>query len=155
MNLKDELFLIAGALQNAGIEYALCGGMAVAIHGFPRATQDVDILIRAEDLDRAQQALGVIGYDLPSGIIRFDTGLPTERRLFRVTKVEGREFLTLDLLLLSPFLEDVWHGREWQRVEGRQLQVVSRAGLAKMKRAAGRPQDLADLAQLGLEEEGE
>jgi len=89
-----------------------------------------------------------VGYDLTSGIIPFDTGLATERRVFRVTKVEGRDFLTLDLLLVSPFLQDVWATREEHVVEGRRLRVVSLAGLTKMKRAAGRRQDLADLDYL-------
>jgi hypothetical protein len=149
MNLKDELLLIVDSLRNACVDYALCGGIAVAMHGFPRATRDIDMLIREQDLDHAQQALAKVGYDLTSGIIPFDTSQPTARRIFRVTKVEGGDFLTLDLILVSPFLEDVWLSREQHVVDGRLLQVISRAGLIKMKRVAGRPQDLADLAQLG------
>ncbi len=148
MNLKDELFLIVETLDRGGIEYALCGGLAVAVHGYVRATKDIDILIRTEDLTAAERALAEVGYDLTSGIIPFDTGLATERRVFRVTKVEGRDFLTLDLLLVSPFLQDVWATREEHVVEGRRLRVVSLAGLTKMKRAAGRRQDLADLDYL-------
>jgi hypothetical protein len=133
MNLKDELLLVTTSLGEVGIDYALCGGMAVVIHGYPRATRDIDLLIRQEDLDRARKSLASCGYDFEAGIISFDTDLPTERRVFRVTKVEGRE----DHL-----------------VAGRTLRVVSKLGLAKMKRVAGRPQDLADLSQLGLEETG-
>jgi hypothetical protein len=105
-------------------------------------------LIRPEDLDAAERVLAEVGYDLTSGILPFDTGLATERRVFRVNKAEGRDFLTLDLILVSPFLQDVWDTREQLLVEGRRLQVVSRAGLTKMKRVAGRPQDLADLHYL-------
>lgn len=36
MNLKDELDSLIDALRSAGIDYAVCGGMAMAIHGHPR-----------------------------------------------------------------------------------------------------------------------
>ena len=57
--------------------------------------------------------------------------------------------MTLDLLLVTPYLEDAWSEREKLRVGDFEMQVVSRRGLAKMKKAAGRPIDLADLAGLG------
>ena len=79
---------------------------------------------------------------------------PTERRVFRLTKVEGNSHMTVDLVLVNPLLEDVWAAREKHLVEGKTLRVVSREGLGKMKRLAGRPQDLADLSQLGLEPGG-
>ena len=59
--------------------------------------------------------------------------------------------LTVDLLLVTPVLEDVWASREVFEWEGRRVTVVSLAGLTKMKRMAGRDQDLADLENLGVE----
>ena len=53
---------------------------------------------------------------------------------------------------VSPFLESVWEDREIFRIEGREISVVSRGGLGKMKRTAGRPQDLNDIQQPGLDE---
>jgi hypothetical protein len=153
MNLRDELFLVTDTLENARIDHAICGGMAVVVHGYPRLTRDIDLLLREEDLERARSALEKVGYTLSAGILPFDVGKSTERRVFRVTKVEGARYMTLDLVLVSPFLEDVWKGRQKHLVEDRTLYVVSRAGLAKMKRAAGRPQDLADLSQLGLDDD--
>ena len=67
-------------------------------------------------------------------------------------EMSNGEQLTLDIVLVSQFLENVWNDREGYRVEEHELRVVSRAGLAKMKRAAGRPKDLADLTHLGLDE---
>jgi hypothetical protein len=60
MNLKDELFLIVETLDRGAVEYALCGGMAVAVHGYVRATKDIDLLIRAEDLDVAERVLAEV-----------------------------------------------------------------------------------------------
>ena len=151
MNLQDELFLVTDALERGGVDYALCGGIAVVIHGHPRLTRDIDVLMREDDLDRAQKALGAAGYTLPSGILPFDVGKPTERRVFRVTKAVGSAHRPVELIFVSPFLEPVWKDREARLVAGRTLRVVSKTGLTLMKRAAGRPQDLADLAQLGDE----
>ncbi len=148
MNLKDELFLVTGALESAGIDYALCGGLAVVIHGYPRLTRDLDLLVREADLEPARKALEGAGFALSSGILTFDAGKPTERKLFRVTKAQGQDHLTVDMLLVNPFLREVWKGREQHLVEGKTLRVVSLEGLIKMKRAAGRPQDLADISQL-------
>jgi hypothetical protein len=52
MNLKDELVQVIEALGSSAIPYALCGGIAVVIHGYPRLTKDIDLLIRDEDLAR-------------------------------------------------------------------------------------------------------
>lgn len=149
MQLKDELFLVARTLEDAGIGYAVCGGLAVIIHGYPRSTRDIDLLIQAEDLERARKALERAGYAIASGWLPLDAGEPTEMRVFRLAKVEGGDCMTLDLVLVTPFLEDVWRNRENYLVEGRPLCVVSREGLIKMKRLGGRPQDLADLSELG------
>ena len=62
MNLRDEFLAVLDALADAKLDYAICGGFAVAIHGYPRLTQDIDLLVRAEDLDSARGALQRAGY---------------------------------------------------------------------------------------------
>ncbi len=151
MNIKDELLRIVGALAAADIDYAVAGGLAVAIHGCPRLTVDVDILIRGEDLDRARAAMATIGFDLESGMIRLGTGPAGEPSLFRLVKAEGTEFLTLDLLMMAPQHEKPWTSREPFELGGRVVWVVSKDALIEMKRQAGRPQDLADIAALETE----
>jgi len=150
MNIKDELLRIIDALTAADIEYAVAGGLAVAIHGCPRLTVDIDILIRDEDLDRARAVLATTGFDLESGLIRLSEDPVEGERLFRLTKTEGTEFLTLDLLL-TPRHEEIWASREQFEFGGRQVCVVSRETLIEMKRRAGRPKDLADIAALESE----
>lgn len=151
-DLKTELSRIAAALTAERVEYALCGGLAVAVHGYPRATRDLDFLVREDDLARIESVLRGLGFTLPAGIIPFDVGKETERRIYRISKAEGENLLTLDLILVTPVLEEVWSDRETYEVGDQKIQVVSREGLGKMKRAAGRPQDLADLDQLGLDD---
>ena len=148
MNINDELEAIARAFNESGIEYALCGGLAVAVYGYPRATQDINILIRESDLKQATGVLGKQGYSISAGIIPLDVGKESESRLYRLSKARGDDLLTVDLLLVSPTMDDVWEDREAFLVGDYEITVVSLSGLRKMKRLSGRPQDLVDLERL-------
>ncbi len=148
LNINDELESIARSLNENGIEYALCGGLAVAVHGYPRATQDIDMLIRESDLNQVIALLGNKGYCRSAGIIPFDVGKESESRIYRISKVSGEDLLTLDLVLVSPIMQDVWEDRETFQIGDYEITVVSLSGLKKMKRLSGRPQDLVDLQQL-------
>ncbi|MBN1868482.1 nucleotidyltransferase family protein [Candidatus Sumerlaeota bacterium] len=152
LNIDEELRRIAVALGDRDVPYALCGGLAVALHGFPRATQDIDILVREEDADRIVSILRELGYNLSAGTIPFRAWKETESRILRVSKADGEDLLTVDLVLVSSILEDVWEGRETYPVGEYDLSVVSLDGLRKMKRLAGRPQDKVDLERLEREE---
>jgi len=153
MNLKDELLLVTNTLNAHNIPYAVCGGFAVVIHGCPRLTIDIDVIIREEDLENAKKVLAPIGFDLESGLICFKTGTPAESRLFRLSKVEGTEFLTLDLILVTPPIDDVWQSRQLFQFDNRSVWVVSRDGLIKMKRQAGRLRDQLDISMLENKEQ--
>ncbi len=148
MDLKKELLGLVRAFGRADVPYALCGGMAVVLHGYPRLTRDVDLLIRSRDLDAARAALASAGFTIPGGLIPFDAGLSHERNVFRVSKAVGDDLLTVDLLLLPDFLAEVWKSRETYELEGVLVTVVSVDGLITMKRIAGRHQDLSDVEQL-------
>lgn len=151
MDLYEELVATIDALHEARLDYALCGGVAVAFHGYPRFTKDIDLLVRKDDLERIVAVLGKRGFRERVGPIRFDAGTDRERESYRISKPEGHEVLTVDLLQLSPALRTVWEGREAYEWKGRRVIVVSREGLRQMKRLAGHTQDLLDLEKLGLE----
>jgi hypothetical protein len=70
--------------------------------------------------------------------------------MHRVSKKVGRQLLVLHLILVDRNLKQAWKSRSTFEWMGRKLKVVSRDGLAKMKRSAGRKQDLADLEHLGI-----
>jgi predicted nucleotidyltransferase len=70
------------------------------------------------------------------------------RKVFRLSKRIGEDLLTIDLLLLPPFLKDVWKDRESYEVDGIPVTVVDRNGLIAMKKSAGRHQDLSDIENL-------
>ena len=65
MDLIDELAALIKALNDAGVRYALCGGLAMAVHGHPRATQDIDLLIPEEELAKIQQVAETVGFWIP------------------------------------------------------------------------------------------
>jgi hypothetical protein len=151
MNLYEELRGLIVALSEGGVEYGVCGGIALALHGLPRATRDIDILIQKRDLQRALAVVALLGFDTPARPMVFKRGEPDQIEVQRVSKLGAREPLSLDLLLVAPILEPVWESRQDFDWEGVTITAVSATGLAIMKRLAGRPQDLADLHRLGMD----
>lgn len=148
MNLVDELRTVVARLEQAGVDYALCGGVAVTIHGFVRATRDIDLLVAEADVERVLDLLRPEGWRFPAIPMTFDRGTPKERVVQRVSKIQGAQVLVLDLLVVGPPFRAAWQGRERVELTDGALWVVSRQGLAQMKRLAGRAQDLADLEHL-------
>jgi hypothetical protein len=148
VNLVDELHGIAAALAKANVAHAVCGGVAVTMHGATRSTKDIDILVKPDDLAQALDAVRPLGYVFSALPMVFEEGTTRERHVQRVSKIVGDEHIALDLILtmasLSGFLDD---RIEVALPEGH-LWVVSRDALLRMKRLAGRPQDLADIEKL-------
>jgi hypothetical protein len=140
----QELNALVGELERRSIDYALCGGVALAVHGAPRATQDIDLLLRPEDMDRLRAVARACKFTLESLPMDFASGITIQR----FTKlIQGQPFM-LDVLLVSPPVERVWADRIKLAFEGGTVCVVSRAGLIALKLAAGRPQDLVDIQRL-------
>ena len=154
MDLIRDFGALIDTFHRNGVEYAVCGGIAVTIYGYVRTTKDIDLLIRREDADRAVQLAAPIGFLDDSGSLSFESGTQRERTVRRVVKIDGRDVLILDLLLVSPILEPAWQSRTQVEWEGRLVSIVSRDGLALMKTLAGRDQDLTDLRQLGIRPNG-
>ncbi|MEP6704949.1 MAG: hypothetical protein ABJB34_09100 [Acidobacteriota bacterium] len=142
--LLSEFKSITEALNDAGIEYAVCGGWAMAIHGIPRATMDIDLLVLADDLEMIRQIAKDRGYDVEGLPLHFDVEI---RRVSKVDR-ESKQLITLDLLLVSEALRDVWETRQELSWDEGTTSVVSRDGLIKMKLLAGRKLDLADIEKL-------
>jgi hypothetical protein len=56
MDLFEELTQLIAAFDAGGVDYAVCGALALAIHGLPRATKDIDVLVEAAAIDRVRTA---------------------------------------------------------------------------------------------------
>ncbi len=151
MNLLDEFIAIITQLDDANIPYAICGGWALAIHGVPRFTRDIDLLVRSEDFLNVVNVAAICGFDSTVeslSLIQID-GSRCEVRRFN--KFHGEEHYVFDAILAQDSLEQVWASREWFEWKGRRVPVCSAIGLARMKRLASRPQDLVDIQSLGFD----
>jgi hypothetical protein len=148
MNLLNEFIQIVDCLNAHGIDYALCGGLAVAFHGYPRFTGDIDVLLLRDDLPRVKEALKTIDYTLAAGPFPFDSGTAKAREVHRISKIQEGAVFTLDLLIVNDVLRDAWKGREKYVLDGREIRIVSRSGLLEMKALAGRDQDRLDIKKL-------
>lgn len=148
MNLVDELHAIARALRQAEIDYAVCGGIAVTIHGATRTTKDIDLLVRPNDIAGILDAVRPLGFVFAALPMTFDEGTARERHVQRVSKVDGDHHLVLDLLAADAAFEGLLGERVEVELPEGPLAVVTRDALVKMKRLAGRAQDLADIEAL-------
>jgi Uncharacterised nucleotidyltransferase len=144
-DLAAEFEGVLAKLAEHGIEYAVCGGMAMALHGYLRATVDIDLLIRPEDEERIYAAVEPFGYIFRANPMRFDKGAMEIRR---VTKLVEGDPLMLDLLLVTEQSEHVWQGRWKVTWRGKPVSVVSPEGLIALKLSRSSLQDLADIERL-------
>ena len=153
LDLYEELLTVTRAFAAAKIEYAICGGMAMAIHSIPRNTVDLDLLIRREDLERSEQVAAGLGYTFRARPVMFSDGTVEIRRITKVDP-ESHDPLMLDLLLVTPAIEDVWSSRQaFETAEGEVISVVSREGLVKLKSFRSSGRDLDDIKLLRGETE--
>ena len=147
-DLEKELMVATKALAETGVSYALCGGLALAVHGHPRATKDIDFLVPAGSVGTGLEALGRAGFTLRAGPIPPGTAGPHPQRRFRATKVSGGARLTVDLLEVSASDASAWDTRVSLEWKGQPRSVVSRQGLIDMKRLSTRLKDRADVETL-------
>jgi hypothetical protein len=149
LDLESELDLLLATLSRAKIQYAVCGGLAMAIHGKPRATIDIDVLIRPEDEECVYAAVEPLGFRIKAKPMNFAGGTMQIRR---VTKIDADgDVLMLDLLLVTPTYEDVWRSRQTVEWRDQMIFVVSREGLIALKSSRSSKQDLADIESLESE----
>ena len=143
--LNPDFRDILSALSDAKAEYLLVGAYAMAFHGLPRATGDLDLWVRAspENADRVLAALRVFGAPMEmfkreelcrEGWV-YQIGV-TPRRIDFMTGLSGIEFAS------------AWPLRIRISLDGVEISVIDRASLVRNKKAAGRPKDLADVAEL-------
>jgi hypothetical protein len=135
------------ALVDAGVEFVVVGAYALAFHGAPRASGDIDVFLRPspDNAAKAWRAFGAFGAPLSAaGVVQADfekpdlvyqIGLPP-RRIDVLTSISGVSF------------DEAWASRASATVEGRTVFFIGRDMYVRNKLAAGRPKDLADAARL-------
>jgi len=146
--MLDRLKEVFASFQGHEVRYVTIGGIAAVLHGVPRATFDLDLLIDAtpENARRLLDALLDAGMGTAS-LVTPEEILEKEITIFR-------DRVRVDVQTRTPGLRfaDAWQRRETMDFRGQSFYVVSRADLIAAKRAAGRPIDLEDARLL---EEGQ
>lgn len=145
--LKD----VFASFQRHDVRYVVIGGIASVLHGVPRATFDLDILILAER-DNAQRLLAAL---LEAGLGTAALTTPEDLLANEITVFSDR--VRLDVQTSTPGLRfaDAWQNRETMTYQGQSFFVVSKADLIASKCGAGRPVDLEDVRLLKLPKQGE
>ncbi|HMP76496.1 MAG TPA: nucleotidyltransferase family protein [Kiritimatiellia bacterium] len=151
LELITEFARVAEALRGKRLRYALVGGLAMAVHGFARATKDIDFLVHPEDLDRVRRALATAGFRVRSEVMTFNaTGITLHRLIKTYTDTEDYFLVDLMVPLRPAHLEMIQRARRMKWSNGF-IRVLRREDLIDLKRDAGRPQDLADIQRLSNE----
>lgn len=156
----ESLAAIAAALRDADVRYLIVGGLAVAAHGFGRATFDVDLVVQLQPDNalRAMRALAGLGYKPLVPVSAPDFADPRTREgwirdkrmiVFQLHSERHRD-TRIDVFVAEPFDFD----REYDLAlvgnlsGGLQLRFVRLETLIRMKEAAGREKDKEDVRQL-------
>jgi Nucleotidyl transferase AbiEii toxin, Type IV TA system len=147
LDLYEELRTLIRALDKHEIDYALCGGIAMAIYNRPRATVDIDLLIVADSLGELIKVARDLEYTVRGLDLTFANDTIEIRRVSKIDRETGF-VLSLDMLLVTPQIQQIWDSRVRANWEDGRLSVVSREGLIALKELSGRPQDLADIHAL-------
>ena len=147
LDLYDEFRTLVALLDANEIDYAVCGGFAMAVHGRPRATVDIGLLILSESLASLISLAGTAGYNIRGKDPSFAGGAIETRRVSKIDADSG-DLISLDLLLVTPEILSVWKSRVDADWEGGKLSIVSRSGLIALKKLRGSGQDLDDIQEL-------
>lgn len=160
MRLADVTAILR-ALNDAPARYLIVGGLAVVAHGYVRATVDLDIVLQLEreNVLRAMKALEGIGY---RPLVPVDSAEFADEQMRKTWREEKHMVVfqmrnpdprstRLDIFVEEPFpFADELARAKWEELAGIQAPVLRLERLLQMKRESGRPQDLADIAQLRL-----
>jgi hypothetical protein len=143
--LNPDFRDMLSVLCDEGAEFLLVGAYALATHGLPRATGDMDIWIRRSQENAAlvwralrrfgAPVAGLSEDDLNTPNLVFQIGI-APRRIDILTSIDAVQF------------DEAWLDRRVVEIEGLSIGVIGRSHLIQNKKAVGRPQDLADVAWL-------
>jgi hypothetical protein len=145
--MNEKQISLLAAFAAAKVEFAVVGGVAVNMHGYIRATNDLDIFIRptAENALAAFNALRTLGIPLegltPADLLDDEDNLrfgPGEDHIDILSSIGEMPF------------DQVWRNHTDRDVEGLSIPFISKADLIANKRQIGRLRDLADVEELAL-----
>lgn len=143
--LNPDFRDMLSCLKDAEVEFIIVGAYALAAHGLPRATGDIDIWVRNSSVNAQRILRALVKFGAPvSNLSEDDFTSPDTvlqlgvepSRIDLLTGIDGVEF------------DDAWKNKAQVRVDELEIYVLSKADLLKNKLAANRDKDRSDIAWL-------
>lgn len=144
--LNPDFRDILQAFSDESVAYLLVGAYALAVHGYPRATGDIDLWINPTPENAAKVMRALAHFGAPVSQIN-----PSDFETPDVVLQIGIEPNRIDILTELSGVDDfesTWSARIEVSIEGLDIPVISKAALIRNKQSTGRPKDIADLAWL-------
>ena len=146
MDLNPDFSDMLRCLNAQHVEYLVVGSFALALHGRPRVTGDIDLLVRPspENAARVMRALADFGMAMP-GLSEADFAQPGQ-----IVQL-GYPPVRIDLItsITGVSWEDAWQGRVSGEMGGNPIHFLGVSEFIANKKATGRPKDLGDIDSLG------
>ncbi len=145
MDLAPDFDEFIGSLNAHGVDFLIVGAYALAFHGAPRFTGDIDVFLRPT-LDNATRTLAAIrSFGFPVEELRAEDLLDPRRML--EMGVEPVQIHVMTAISGVPW-DDAWQTRQPGACGQHAVAFLGREAFLRNKRAAGRPKDLADVDAL-------
>ena len=145
MDLAPDFEEFCALLNDHRVEFVIVGAYALAFHGAPRYTGDLDILVRPTDENGARLLTAIAAFGFPTAAV-------TPQDIVHGNKVIQMGEIPVQLHVMSAIdgvtFDEVWDGRKAGRLGQQDVAFIGEAEFVKNKRAAGRLKDLADIQAL-------
>lgn len=145
MNLHNDLSEFIGLLTSHRIDFLVVGGHAVAFHGYPRYTGDIDIFLRPES-DNARRVLTVLAEFGFGNLDITEQDLTTPENVIQLGNPPNRIDLLASISGVS--FESAWNTRTSGRLAGHDINYLGLDSLLKNKQESNRAQDRLDVEKL-------
>jgi hypothetical protein len=140
-----DILLVVSELERHGVRYALLGGAAMAVHGFPRMTRDIDCIFPVDRKNNAKlmAALDSLGKHYPF------VHMPTKSSLDEGFSTAAEGEIAFDILFVaaSRKFADYEQYIEEQEIDGVRFKVLNVDGML-MSKETDRPEDVPDRTRL-------
>jgi len=144
--MLNQLRGVYSSLQKHNVRYLTIGGIAAILHGVPRATFDLDVLIEATP-ENAQRLLDAL---LDAGLATAEMTTAEELLGHEITIFRDRVRIDVQTATLGLDFETAWQRKEVMKYRRQEFYVLSREDLIASKLAAGRVKDLEDVRLLEI-----
>jgi hypothetical protein len=144
-NLQRDLSEFIGLLNSTGVEFVVVGGHAVAFHGHPRLTGDIDILLRPtpDNAARVLRALNDFGF---GNLDLRPADFTTQEKIVQLGRPPNRIDL-LTSISAVPF-DEAWLTRVSGKLGDHQVNFLGWDALIRNKTASNRDKDRLDVKKL-------